>query len=116
MPDRYTFHNYDTHGVVVDTQTGEATRYDLVRDAEAEARRLNAMENEQETDGQMLARLGTNGAKWGAEFNAVAQRLGYIEMDEGWLIGWFANAIEQGRTAGRAERITEIEQEASDGT
>jgi len=41
MPDRYTFHNYDTHGVVVDTQTGEATRYDLVSDAEAAARRLN---------------------------------------------------------------------------
>lgn len=41
MPDRYTFHDHDTHGVVLDTQTGEATRYDLVSDAEAAARRLN---------------------------------------------------------------------------
>ena len=33
-------------------------------------------------------------SKWAEQFNLVAVRLGYPEMDEGWLIGWFANAIE----------------------
>lgn len=42
----------------------------------------------------MLARLGSNGLLWAQEFNKIAVRLGYSEMDEGWLIGWFANAIE----------------------
>lgn len=62
MPDRYTFHNYDTHGVVVDTQTGEATRYDLVSDAEAAARRLNdqnrrpAMASEVDTSAEAVER------------------------------------------------------------
>jgi hypothetical protein len=55
------------------------------------------MEEKEETAAEMLERLGTNGAKWAAEFRATAIRLGYSDMDEGWLIGWFANAIESGR-------------------
>lgn len=47
-----------------------------------------------EDAGAMLARLGSDGTKWAAEFRATALRLGYSDMDEGWLIGWFANAIE----------------------
>jgi hypothetical protein len=47
-----------------------------------------------ETDGQLLQRLGVDAAKWAAEFRKTALRLGYSDMDEGWLIGWFANAIE----------------------
>jgi hypothetical protein len=47
-----------------------------------------------ETDGEMLQRLGADGAQWAEEFNKTAVTLGYPEMDEGWLIGWFANAIE----------------------
>jgi hypothetical protein len=35
----------------------------------------------------------TDAAVWASEFNSVAQRLGYSPMDEGWLIGWFANAM-----------------------
>ena len=35
----------------------------------------------------------TDAALWASEFNKVAQRLGYSPMDEGWLIGWFANAM-----------------------
>lgn len=50
-----------------------------------------------ETDGDVLMRLGTDGAKWAAEFKQVALRLGHSDMDEGWLICWFANAIEAGR-------------------
>ena len=49
---------------------------------------------EKETDGQLLERLGDDAAKWAAEFRKTAIKLGYSDMDEGWLIGWFANAIE----------------------
>ncbi len=35
----------------------------------------------------------TDAAVWASEFNQTAQRLGYSPMDEGWLIGWFANAM-----------------------
>lgn len=47
----------------------------------------------------LLEQMGTDGAKWAAEFRRVAISLGYSDMDEGWLIGWFANAIEAGRGA-----------------
>ncbi len=33
---------------------------------------------------------------WAAEFRQIALGLGYSDMDEGWLIGWFANAIMTG--------------------
>lgn len=49
-----------------------------------------------ETTAQMLARLGMDGAKWAAEFRTTALRLGYSDMDEGWLLGWFCNAIMAG--------------------
>ena len=52
-------------------------------------------------DNEMLAQMGTDGAKWAAEFRRIAQGLGYSDMDEGWLIGWFANAIEAGRGPSR---------------
>lgn len=42
----------------------------------------------------LLARLRDNAALWAAEFRLTALRLGYSDMDDGWLIGWFANAIE----------------------
>ena len=41
--------------------------------------------------------MGLDAAKWAKEFRAIAIRLGYSDMDEGWLIGWFANAIEFAR-------------------
>lgn len=47
-----------------------------------------------ESDEHLLERLGDDAAKWAAEFRQVAIKLGYSDMDEEWLIGWFANAIE----------------------
>jgi hypothetical protein len=47
-----------------------------------------------ETDGQLLQRLGSDAAKWAAEFRKTAIKLGYSDIDEGWLIAWFANAIQ----------------------
>jgi hypothetical protein len=46
------------------------------------------------TSGELLKYLGDDVAKWAAEFRKIAIRLGYSDMDEGWLIGWFASAIE----------------------
>lgn len=47
-----------------------------------------------ESDADLLERLGDDAQRWAREFRATAVRLGYSDMDEGWLIGWFANAIE----------------------
>lgn len=38
-------------------------------------------------------RLGDNGAAWAEAFCQHARKVGH-EIDEGWMIGWFANAIE----------------------
>lgn len=45
-------------------------------------------------DHELLNALGDNAALWAAAFRQTAVKLGYSDMDEGWLIGWFANAIE----------------------
>lgn len=37
--------------------------------------------------------LADDGAKWANAFCQHAKKLGQ-EIDEGWMIGWFANAIE----------------------
>jgi hypothetical protein len=42
----------------------------------------------------LLQAMGDNAANWAAAFRQTALKLGYSDMDEGWLIGWFANAIE----------------------
>lgn len=42
----------------------------------------------------LLNELGDDAAKWAAAFRQIAIKIGYSDMDEGWLIGWFANAIE----------------------
>ncbi len=53
-------------------------------------------EHTTESAADQLERLGMDGAKWAAEFRATALRLGYSDMDEGWLITWFCNAIMAG--------------------
>jgi hypothetical protein len=58
----------------------------------------------EETEPQILERLGDDAAKWAAEFRKTAIKLGYSDMDQGWLIGWFANAIEHSSQV-RRERI-----------
>lgn len=40
-------------------------------------------------------------AKWAAAFCQYAKHLGYGDIDEGWMIGWFANAIETADTVRR---------------
>lgn len=58
-----------------------------------------------ENDAEFLAYLGTDGVKWAEEFVRVYKEIREIReddpiKDEGWLIGWFANAIEAGSIAG----------------
>ena len=43
----------------------------------------------------LLEACGDDAAKWAAAFKQHAEKLGHSGMDEGWLIGWFANAIER---------------------
>lgn len=60
-----------------------------------------------ETDPQMLQRLGVDAREWAAEFRKTAIKLGYSDMDEGWLIGWFANAMMNQYDACHREASTE---------
>lgn len=66
------------------------------------------MSNHSENAGDTLARLSDDATKWAAEFRATAISLGYSDMDEGWLIGWFANAIEHSGDVRRWKKEQEI--------
>lgn len=46
--------------------------------------------------GAMLQACGDDASKWAAAFCQYAKKLGHEGIDEGWMIGWFANAIEHG--------------------
>lgn len=53
-----------------------------------------------ETDGQLLERLGTDAAAWCAEM----VKRGVVQADPspgGWFHGWMCNAIERARDIGR---------------
>jgi hypothetical protein len=54
---------------------------------------------EQESAGAMLARVGTDAQLWARAF------VEHFGGDEGTMIGWFANALEVGREAGRSRAI-----------
>jgi len=43
---------------------------------------------------ELLEVCGDDAAVWAVAFNQHAVKLGYSAMDEDWLVGWFANAIE----------------------
>ena len=55
---------------------------------------------------EMLAACRDDGAKWAAAFCQHAKKHGH-EIDEGWMIGWFANAIENSHDVrtGSAPRV-----------
>ena len=53
------------------------------------------MTNYTEMDGpMMLSALADDAAKWAEAFCQHARKLGHGDIDQGWMIGWFANAIE----------------------
>lgn len=43
---------------------------------------------------ELLDACGDSGRKWAAAFCQTAERLGHTGIDEDWVFGWFANAIE----------------------
>lgn len=43
---------------------------------------------------ELLQVCGDDASKWAAAFCQTAAKLGIKNIDEGWMIGWFANAIE----------------------
>lgn len=63
-----------------------------------------------QSDGDLLGQMGTDAAKWAAEFMRIARAGDIIDGrsddTEEWMIGWFANAIEAGRAAGRHDWST----------
>ena len=51
-----------------------------------------------------------DGHVWAKEFSKTAIKLGYSEMDEGWLIAWFCNAVMAGYDfALKQERMKDLE-------
>lgn len=61
------------------------------------------MTDSPDTAGQILARMGTDAAKWTDEFMRIAAANPAIATDWGTMVGWFASAIETGRSAGQGE-------------
>ena len=61
---------------------------------------------DEESDGDRLARMGTDATKWADRFVALFQGMMVgraNQVDEDLMIGWFAGAIETGRLAGTSE-------------
>lgn len=69
------------------------------------------VEDGKESPDATLHRLGVDALKWAEEFNATAVKLGYSSMDVGWLIGWFACAIERSSMTHPHVRRLELEVE-----
>ena len=42
----------------------------------------------------LLNAMSDDASQWAAAFCQIAKKLGH-DIDEGWMIGWFANAIER---------------------
>lgn len=45
-------------------------------------------------DFDIIEACGDDGAAWAAAFCQTCEKLGIQGIDEGWMTGWFANAIE----------------------
>jgi hypothetical protein len=67
-------------------------------------------------------RLETTDARvWAQEWCRIARQIATSKQswaaldDEGWMIGWFANAIERGRTAGYQQAMAEMNERVGDG-
>lgn len=43
---------------------------------------------------EMLDAMRDDATKWAAAFCQAAKKLGYGQIDEDWMVVWFANAIE----------------------
>jgi hypothetical protein len=53
---------------------------------------------------EMITALGDDAMKWSVAFCQMARKLGHHGIDEGWMVGWFANAIEHSSDVRRWQR------------
>jgi len=53
---------------------------------------------------EMLKAMSDDATKWAAAFCQIAAKLGHAGIDEGWMISWFANAIEHSSDVRRWRR------------
>ena len=91
----------DDDGWVASGDNGDsAVTFKHLRDLQAalspEAPARDTLPEDDELPGDFLARVGMDGALWATEFRKMALKLGHSDMDEGWLIGWFCNAVMAG--------------------
>lgn len=62
-----------------------------------------------DNDGDLLQYMGTDAVKWAKEFiERFNDNFPDVHLDTGWVIGWFANAIEAGRGVGTYWRTGEL--------
>jgi hypothetical protein len=45
------------------------------------------------SSGDLLNYMEDDARKWASAFCQIAAKLGHPGIDEGWMLGWFANAI-----------------------
>lgn len=58
-------------------------------------------------DGELLNSMGIDAQKWAEEFCRIARDKGH-NLDEGWIVGWFANAIMAGYDKGSGVSVVAL--------
>jgi hypothetical protein len=61
------------------------------------------------SDIELLEYCGADAYRWAEKFCETAKTLGHDNIDHGWMIGWFANAIERADQIRGKTRNDEIE-------
>lgn len=78
----------------------ERERWRARRRAESDLSPDVGEDDSEGSDGDLLAHLGADAAAWAKRFVALFKGMTVAsQVDEGLMIGWFANAIEAGRSA-----------------
>lgn len=99
-PDGLEFsHLYEAATVPYGGRLGDGPEHHALRER---TKRLEAwmVDRDSESEGDMLTRLGTDAAEWAREFVHWNPTAGLSDKEGDTLCGWFANAIEAGRSAG----------------
>lgn len=90
-------------------EAGQSAANTILTDADAPEPQVDAFGlpplTTEKSAGDQMNELGDDASKWAAAFCETAAKLGHPGIDEGWMIGWFANAIEHS-SAIRRTRFT----------
>jgi hypothetical protein len=87
------------------SKQGKKIKKKIKKQREAHPFETRATIAHEETDAQLLERLGTDGMKWAEEFVRRVRKQPGLCGSKPAMHGWFTNAIEQGRQAGRQALI-----------